>query len=246
MTPSRSQTSTTSLVRLARSRRLWLDSRQMPSSSPFWLTSMKTRDGQDQHARAARHHQRGPGRGRSGQAVADHHHGGHGRGQRGDDGGGGRARGPAGPAAPRRPATGPRRAAAPRPARPAAGRRRPGARPAPAGPRPARRPTSHREQGQVGQHDPPPGRGDQGQQGAQHGQVGQRVDEGEQEGARPVAGPVELRAEQGDPADHQQGDRHDVAVGQPGQDRAGRARQCPRAPSGADAAARTSGLRPGR
>ena len=35
----------------------------------------------------------------------------------------------------------------------------------------------------------------------------------------PLAGPVELGAEQGDPADHQQGDRHDVAVGQPGQHR---------------------------
>ena len=79
------------------------------------------------------------------------------------------------------------------------------------------------EQGQVGQHDPPPGGGDHGQQRAEHGQVRQRVDEREQEGARPLAGPVELRAEQRGPADHQQGDGHHVAVREPGQHRTRRA-----------------------
>ena len=79
------------------------------------------------------------------------------------------------------------------------------------------------DHGQVGQHDPPPGGGDHGQQRAEHGQVRQRVDEREQEGARPFAGPVELRAEQRGPADHQQGDGHHVAVREPGQHRTRRA-----------------------
>ena len=39
------------------------------------------------------------------------------------------------------------------------------------------------------------------------------------------AGPVELRAEQRDPADHEQGDGHHVAVGEPGQDPGARPRR---------------------
>ena len=81
------------------------------------------------------------------------------------------------------------------------------------------------EQGQVGQRHPPPRARDHGQQRAEHGQVRQRVDQGEQEGARPLTRPVELAAEQRDPADHQQGDRHDVAVREPRQDRIPRARR---------------------
>jgi hypothetical protein len=129
----------------------------------------------------------------AGQAVGDDHDGGHGGGQRGDDSGGGRARGPAGPARlghpPRRRAEQQRSDQGQQLARDAG---------VPAqGPLAHGQgvPDQHGDQGQVGQHDPAPGGGDHGQQRAQHGQVGQRVDQGEQEGAGPLGGPVELRAE---------------------------------------------------
>ena len=81
------------------------------------------------------------------------------------------------------------------------------------------------EQGQVGQRHPTPRGRDHGQQRAEHSQVGKRVDQGQQEGARPFTRPVELTAEQRDPADHQQGDRQDVAVREARQDRIPRARR---------------------
>ena len=219
MTPSRSQTSTTSLVRLASSRRLRLDSRQIPRMTPFWLTSMKTRTASTSTPAPPATTRAAPDAGaparplamtttvataaasaammvaaaeleaRRVQLARGHPPRGRAEQQRGDQG-------------------------------QQLGRD--------AGV-PAQGPLAHGQgvpdqdgdQGQVGQHDPPPGGGDHGQQRAEHGQVGQRVDEGEQEGAGPLTGPVELRAEQGDPADHEQGDGHDVAVGQPGQDRCG-------------------------
>ena len=187
---------------------------------PVLIDQHEDPDSQDQDARAARHDQRRSGRRGPGQAVADHDHGGDDRGQRGDDGGGGRTRGPAGP-----PHLGDRPRGQAEQDGGQHGHQLGGDARVPAeGPLPdgQRIPDRNGQQGQVGQQDPPPGRGDQGKQGAQDGQVGQHLDQGKQEGARPVTGPVELRAEQGDPADHQQGDRHDVAVGQPGQHRAGR------------------------
>ena len=194
-----------------------------PQDDPVLVDQHEDPHGQHQHARAARHDQRGPGRGGTGQAVGDDHDGGHGRGQRGDNGRGRRARRPAGPA----------RLGDPPRGRAEQQRRDQGQQLGGDAGMPAQRPLAHAqgvadqngEQGQVGQHDPPPRGGDHGQQRAEHGQVSQRVDEGEQEGAGPLAGPVELRAEQGHPADHQQGDRHDVTVRQPGQDRGGRALQ---------------------
>ena len=188
--------------------------------------------GQHQHPGATRHDQRDPGGRRPGQAVRDHHQGGHARGQHGDDG--------------RRRRAGVRRvqlAAVTRHGASAQQQRRDHRhqlrRDAEVA---AGYPLAHGqgvadgdgEHGQVGQRDPPPRARDHGQQRAEHGQVGQRVDQGEQEGARPLARPVELAAEQRDPADHQQGDGHDVAVREPRQDRIPEPAElsAPSAPSG--------------
>ena len=179
--------------------------------------------GQHEHPGAARHDQRDPGRRRAGQAVGYHHHGGHGGGQHRDDGRRRRTRRAAGPTGPEPFGHPPRRRAEQQ----RRDHREQLARDAQVS---AQHPLTHGqrvadgdgEQGQVGQRDPPPGGGDHGQQRAEHGQVGQRVDEREQERARPFAGPVELGAEQRGPADHQQGDGHHVAIGEPGQHRAGR------------------------
>ena len=78
-----------------------------------------------------------------------------------------------------------------------------------------------REQGEIGQEDPPPARDQGGQQHAQHRGVHQRVHEAEQERTGPLTRTPEVRAEQRDPADDEQGDGHDVTIGERGKDRAG-------------------------
>ncbi len=159
-----------------------------------------------------------------GQAVPDHHQGGCGGGQHREDGRRRRACRPAGPAGPESLGH-PPRGHAEQYRRDHRHQLRRDTQVA------AQHPLAHGqrvtdgdgEQGQVGQRGPVPGGRDHRQQRAEHGQVRQRVDQGEQEGARPLTRPVELCAEQRGPADHQQRDGHHVAVREPGQDRTRRA-----------------------
>ena len=58
-----------------------------------------------------------------------------------------------------------------------------------------------RQQGQVGQERQLPRDREHGQQRSEDGEVGQRVQQVEQEGAWPLPRGVELRAERHDPAD---------------------------------------------
>jgi hypothetical protein len=78
-----------------------------------------------------------------------------------------------------------------------------------------------RHQPDVGDQHSPPRDGEHGEQRAEHRQVRERVQQVLEEDARPFVQVMELPAEGDDPADDEQGDRHDVAVGQPGQHGAG-------------------------
>ena len=84
------------------------------------------------------------------------------------------------------------------------------------------------EQRQVGDEHPTPRGGQHRQQRAEHRQVGQRVQQVDQERLRPLPQMLELRAEGQHPADDEQGDRHHVPVGQAGQHGAGIALLAPR------------------
>ena len=183
--------------------------------------------GQARRAAGHRHRQRRVGVAHD--LPDQHDQGGHGHGQRGDHGGPARADDPAGAGdgarqpphlghvGPRYPGGEPEQNERQYLGHLLGPGRVPGRQPGPHAERVAH---ADREQGQVGQADPAPGRGQRGQQHAQHSRVHQRVDQAEQEGAGPLAGVPVVGPEQRHPADDQQRDGHDVAVGQRGQDRA--------------------------